>query len=565
MLVGIDLGTTNSLIGRCDSGQVSLFSNALGTFLTPSIVAVDQDGGVIVGEAARELMATRPDRVAAGFKRSMGTGRQYELGGRCFRPEELSALVLKSLIADAQSASGAPIREAIISVPAYFSDSQREATRIAGELAGVRVRRLINEPTAAAIAHGLLDRQIEGRFLVFDLGGGTFDVSILEVFDDVLEVHATAGDSFLGGEDFLDLLKSAFTQDCRIDSCELSQSDTARLRRELERVKLLLSSQADVNVKVHLIDRVWDWTIDQSRFEELSHSLLSRIRAPLERVLRDSNLRADQLDEVVMVGGATRMPMVTKLVARLFGRLPLRHPRPDEVVAEGAALAAGLLGRQRELREVVLTDVAPYTLGIETTEGDPNGPRVQGVFSPIIERNTVVPCSRVQTYHPIQDFQERLDLKVYQGESRHVRNNLLLGTLTLPLPRRRASETSVDVRFTYDANGLLEVEASIRPGGTVHQLLIERHCGSLSEEEVAERLRALAEVKIHPRSQLQNLHVLARGERLYEERLGEERQFLGEWLTAFRCTLESQDRERIEQFRERFTQLLDSFDHPLLP
>ena len=565
MLVGIDLGTTHSLIGRVVAGVPSLIPNALGSVLTPSVVGAGDDGQILVGEVAKERLVSHPQATVASFKRWMGTDRVTPLAGRELRPEELSALVLRSLLADAEAATGERVAEAVVSVPAYFSDAQRRATRAAGQLAGIRVERLINEPTAAAIAYGLARRGDEGRFLVFDLGGGTFDVSILEVFDDVFEVHASAGDSYLGGDDFLQLLLAAFAGDVDLDLAALSAVDRARLTRRMEKLKVDLSAAESCDLTIQLGDKSCAWQVTQRRFEDLAAPLLARIRTPLERVMRDANLRTTELNQVVLVGGATRMPMIPRLVARLFGLMPLRHLQPDEVVGMGAALAASLRERQAEVRELVLTDVCPFSLGVGITVVDPQGRREGGVFSPIIERNSVVPTSRMQTYRPTDDYQEFIDLKVYQGESRRVDNDILLGDLKVPLPRAKRDELSVNVRFTYDNNGILEVEATLLPAQRVYRQVIESHGGVLSPEEVETRLAALAALKIHPRDDQPNLRALARAERLYEERLGEERNAIAHWITLFRGELDSQDRNRADRARAQLTAFLDQIEAPVLP
>lgn len=387
MLVAIDLGTTHSLAALWSDEGPRLIPNALGSVLTPSVVALDDAGHVLVGAAAQERLRSHPRHAAAAFKRYMGTDRLSTLGERSFRPEELSALVLKSLLADVEAATGERVREAVISVPAYFSDAQRKATRNAGTLAGITVERLVNEPTAAALAYGLEQRNAESRFLVIDLGGGTFDVSILELFDQVMEVHATAGDNFLGGEDFVDVLVDACLADLGLEKSRLGLHDLVELRARLERLKRQLGP-GETSTELNLDGHRHAWRIEESRFEQLAAPLLARMRAPIERALRDARLGAAALDEIILVGGASRMPMVTRLVTRMFGRLPLRHINPDEAIARGAAVMAGLKGRAAALGEVVMTDVCPYTLGIQTTEPLPSGHLQQGVYSPIIERNT---------------------------------------------------------------------------------------------------------------------------------------------------------------------------------
>jgi molecular chaperone HscC len=559
MIVGIDLGTTHSLIGAYGATGSRLFRNALGDILTPSVVSLD-DSGVLVGQAARERLVSHPQRTVSNFKRWMGSSRETRLGERTFRPEELSAMVLRSLIADAEAELGERVREAVISVPAYFSDAQRKATRTAGELAGIKVERLINEPTAAALAYGLQDREGEGRFLVFDLGGGTFDVSILEVFEGVVEVHASAGDNFLGGEDFLDALVEAFCTDHGLRSRELPAHEIAQLRRRLEQAKRELSNRADAAVQVQIAGRTLDWSVDEGRFATLCEPLLQRMRGPLERAMRDARLQPTQLDEIVLVGGASRMPQVARLVSRMFGRLPLRHVNPDQTIALGAAVAAGLKSRDERLEEIILTDVCPYTLGTQVSRRDGDGQVRAGFFHPIIQRNSTVPISREDSFYPIDDAQKRLLIDIYQGESPMVANNIKLGEIEVALDGKRgAAENGVTVRFTYDVNGLLQVEVKEHSTGKVHELVLQQNPGLLDADEVRRRLAALAELKIHPRDQHENLSVLARAERLYEEYI-DQRAMLQEWIGRFRGVLETQDTDLVTDHRRQLHEALDSLE-----
>ena len=560
MIVGIDLGTTNSLIGAYTPEGPKLFPNALGDLLTPSAVSMDEAGSLIIGQAARDRLVSHPQSTVATFKRWMGSARETTLGARSFRPEELSALLLRSLIADAEAALGEKVLEAVISVPAYFSDAQRKATRTAGELAGVKVERLINEPTAAALAYGLQERSDGGRFLVFDLGGGTFDVSILELFEGVVEVHATAGDNFLGGEDFLDLLVDTCCDDLRIDRKSLQPRELGQLRHRVERIKRELSANARVRAEFSLADKPYSWDIDEERFARVADALLQRMRAPLERAMRDARLTPAQLDEIVLVGGASRMPLVARMVSRMFGRLPLRHINPDQAIALGAAVASGLKSRDVRLEEVILTDVCPYTLGTEVSIRDDDNERHSGYFHPIIHRNSTVPVSREDRFFPVHDNQRRLTLDVYQGENPMVARNIKLGELSIDLlPNRPTKDNGVLVRFTYDINGVLQVEATLEATGKRYELLLEQNPGLLSQDEIRARFAALSALKIHPRDKQENVALLARAERLYEEHL-RARDPLREWIAQFHRVLDTQDEERVDAERRKFVEALDRLD-----
>ena len=561
MIVGIDLGTTNSLIGVYrDTGPV-LIPNALGRLLTPSAVSVDANGDFIVGQAARDRVVSHPLDSVATFKRWMGSPRETKLGKRSLRPEELSALVIRSLLQDAEAFLGEKVTEAVISVPAYFGDAQRKATRQAGELAGIRVDRLINEPTAAALAYGLDARMDGSTFMVLDLGGGTFDVSILEVFDGVMKVHASSGDNRLGGEDFLDALVEACCKDLGLDRPRLPPHELALLHSRLETLKNELSAGGSATTQVQAGGKSQPWSIDEARFASLVDPLVQRIRAPVERTLRDARLTPGDLQEIVLVGGASRMAFMPRMVARMLGRLPLRHVNPDEAIALGACVAAGMKARNTALEEIVLTDVCPYTLGIAISRQDEQGHRSEGHFSPIIERNMTVPVSRVESYYPVADNQREIDLEVYQGESPYVAKNVRLGAVHVRLPPGLArAKGEVQVRFTYDVNGVLQVEATLQATGERHELLLQQSAGGLTEAEIRARLESLAALKIHPREDQQNVAVIARAERLYEEALGGHRQMVADWLVRFQAELDRQDRDSIARHRAELSDALDQIE-----
>ncbi|MBX8484582.1 molecular chaperone HscC [Pseudomonas cichorii] len=560
MIVGIDLGTTNSLVAVWRDGKTQLVANALGEMLTPSVVGLDDDDQILVGKAARERLQTHPSRTAALFKRHMGSAQKVSLGANAYRPEELSALVLKSLKADVERAFGETVTEAVISVPAYFSDAQRKATRVAGELAGLKVDKLINEPTAAALAYGLHQKEGETSFLVFDLGGGTFDISILELFDGVMEVRASAGDNFLGGEDFdLSLVDHFIDLHRNETDFPPKASIGPSLRREAERVRKALGQDSSAEFVLRHTDREWRKTITQEQLSELYAPLLSRLRAPIERALRDAKIRVADLDEILLVGGTTRMPLIRKLAAGLFGRFPSITLNPDEVVAQGAAIQAALKQRDAALEEIVLTDVCPYTLGIETSNRFGNSIE-GGHYLPIIERNSVVPVSRVKTVQTLSDNQKHVLVKIYQGESRLVKDNIALGELDIPIPPAKAGEVELNVRFTYDNNGLLEADVQIPMTGQSHKLVIENNPGVMTPEEIQERLQVLAALKVHPREQQVNTHLSARLERLYQEYLGEAREMIGYWASQFQRVLETQDDRQISEMRKSLEQEIDLFE-----
>lgn len=560
MIIGIDLGTTNSLAAVWRDGKATIIPNALGEHLTPSCVSIDDDGTVLVGRAARERLQTHPQLTAAVFKRYMGSEKKITLGKQQFRPEELSSMVLRALKEDAEAFLGQPVEEAIITVPAYFSDAQRKATRAAGQLAGLRVERLLNEPTAAALAYGIRDKEQESKFLVFDLGGGTFDVSILELFEGVMEVRASAGDNFLGGEDFVTVLVDAFTEHSGLATAlggrQFDLRQQQLLRDEAERVKRLLSRQSPVRMNIRFENTEYNWEIGEERLAQLCEPLLARLRLPVERALRDATIRAAELNEVVLAGGATRMPLVRKLVSRMFGRFPASHLDPDEAVALGAAVQAGLKMRDAALEEVVMTDVAPYSLGIAISRQVGPNQYEGGHYLPIIERNSVVPVSRTETIVTIQDNQKEINVAIFQGESRLVADNVFLGKINFPIPAKKAGEIGIDVRFTYDVSGVLEAEVTVQATQERHKMVISDNAGVMTTEQIEQRFAELADLKIHPREQMENRTLVSRADRLYEQSLGDVRQFLAEHTAQFQAALETQDQSVIRKARLSFEQVL---------
>jgi molecular chaperone HscC len=560
VIFGIDLGTTNSLIAWLKDGVPTTIANVHGSVLTPSVVSVDADGSLLVGATARERLVTHPKRSAGSFKRLMGTEQKVTLAGVHYRPEDLSALVLRALKADAEQATGETVHEVIISVPAYFNDQQRKATRLAGELAGLKVVRLVNEPTAAALFHGIHERDADATFLIIDLGGGTFDVSILERFSGVMEVRATGGDSFLGGDDFTEAMLQLLARKAGVNEKALAEpARQGALRFAAESAKRALAAGTPCEVDLQGLG-LGTIALTQAEFEKACEPLLERLRAPIERALRDARLRVADLDEIALVGGASRMPMVRRLVSQLFGRLPARHLDPDQTIALGVAVCAGLTSRDEAFEEMVLTDVCPHTLGTRVSESDGRGDHVGDVFLPIIERNTVVPASRVVSLQTVADNQAVLSVNIFQGESRHCSQNIELGSVELQIPPKKAGEVKVDVRYTYDVNGILDVDIAVVGHGIERNVVIRKLAGDVSDAEIARRRAELAALKVHPRDQDQNRLVLERANRLYEQLLGDEREQVGRWLGQFESALGRQDAKEIAESRKQFSVALDTVE-----
>lgn len=559
MLIGIDLGTTNSLAACFRDGKAEIIPNRLGGRLTPSVVSVDADGVVYVGETAKERGMLHPLETASVFKRSMGTDREYVLSGKKFSAEELSSLVLRSLKEDAEVYLGESVTEAIISVPAYFNDLQRKATKRAGELAGLNVSRIINEPTAAAIAYGMGSKGGDARYLVFDLGGGTFDVSILELFGPIMEVHAIAGDNFIGGEDFTSLLTTMYLERAAIAPESLDVRTMGEVRKAAERCKCAFAQHSEGTMACTIDDQPFEMTLTLAEYEEACAPLLEKLRRPIERSLRDAGVSLAEIDQIVLVGGATRLPVVRRFVSKLFGRIPGVLVDPDEAVALGAALQCGMKARDQEIKEVVLTDVCPFTLGTEVMVD--NGTFEEGGhYLPIIERNTVIPVSRTQTVCTAQDNQTRVNVKILQGESRMAYNNLLLGEVSVPVPAGPRGRESVDITYTYDVNSLLEVEIHVQSTGVHRKIIIQNEQNRMSEEEAAARMEQLQYLKQNPRHEEANRLQILRGERLYEESTADDRTAIDRGLMEFERVLNRQDRTEIERARKKLTKLLDEIE-----
>ena len=513
-IIGIDLGTTNSAFAYMVAGKPEVITNAEGDRTTPSVVAVTKKGDRLVGKVAQRQRVTNPKNTIYGIKRLIGRkiddkevkhdmdimpykivkkGNQaaVEMDGKTYTPEEISAMVLSKIKADAEAFLGEKVTEAIITVPAYFDDSQRQATKDAGKIAGLEVKRIINEPTAAALAYGLESKKDE-QIAVFDLGGGTFDVSILELGDGVFEVKSTNGDTHLGGEDFDNIIVNYLIDEFKKESGVDIRDDAAAMQRikdEAEKAKKELSSatSTDINLPFLTADadgpKHFEHTLTRAKLEELVQPLLDRLAGPVEKALKDAKLKASDIDEVVMVGGMTRMPAVIEKVKSIFGKEPMQGVNPDEVVAVGAAIQGGVL--QGDVKDVLLLDVTPLSLGIET---------MGGVSTKLIERNTTVPTSKSEVFSTASDNQPQVEIHVLQGEREFAKDNKSLGRFILdgiaPAPR---GVPQIEVTFNIDANGILNVTAKDKGTGKEQSITIQ-NSGNMSKEDIE---KAQAEAEAH--------------------------------------------------------------------
>ena len=488
--IGIDLGTTNSCVAVMEGGEAVVIPNAEGMRTTPSVVAFSKDGERIVGEPAKRQAVTNPDRTISSIKREMGRDYKVTIDGKNYSPQEISAIILQKLKADAESYLGEKVTEAVITVPAYFTDAQRQATKDAGKIAGLEVKRIINEPTAAALAYGVDKDGAEEKILVFDLGGGTFDVSILEIADGTFEVLATSGNNKLGGDDFDDVLVNYISEEfLKTDGVDLRKDKMSaqRLKDAAEKAKKELSSTLSTNINLPFITATSEgpkhlnMDITRAKFNELTAHLVEQTMEPTRKALQDSGLSVNDLAKILLVGGSTRIPAVQEAIKKFTGKEPSKGINPDECVALGAAIQAGVLAGE----EVLLLDVTPLSLGIET---------LGGVFTKIIERNTTIPTKKSQVFSTAEDNQSAVDIHVLQGEREFADGSITLGRFRLDeIPPARRGMPQIEVTFDIDSNGIVHVTAKDLGTGKENKITITSST-NLSEDEINKKVQ---EAKMH--------------------------------------------------------------------
>jgi molecular chaperone HscC len=509
----------------------------------------------------------QPDRCASAFKRQMGNDWTIDLAGHVFTPEKLSSLVLRALKEDAEALLGQSVEDAVITVPAYFNEHQRKATLQAGRIAGLKVLRILNEPTAAAIAYGFHESKEEKSIVVLDLGGGTFDVSVVEMFEGMVEVRSSSGDSFLGGEDFTSALavKILEGQGHLFERVEMeSPLLVARLKHLCEQAKRKLSRQDATTVRMpgkkgELPENGPEIAVTREQFQAWTEHILRRIELPIRRAVSDGGLTNSRIDEVILVGGATRMPAVVERIKTILEKQPQLRLDPDLVVAMGAAVQAGLIGKDEALNDLVVTDVAPFTLGIETSKQFGTEHRT-GYMMPIIHRNTTIPISRVRRVQTVGPNQTNIVVKVFQGENRLTKNNIPLGEFNVDRIPKGPPGQEVDIRFTYDLNGVLEVEATVVETQRKVTHLIARHARGMSQTQIARALEEMQALKSTPREEAVYRTLLNRAGRVYEELPIAAQQYLGQLLDGFEQALELAERETIERYREAIEEFLKEND-----
>lgn len=559
--IGIDLGTTHSLISVFEQGAPRLIENVFGSPMTASVVALDSDDRLVVGAPAKAMLVSDPTRAVAVFKRHLGTQARFDLGpGYQLTAFELCALILRDLCSSAEQALGEPVDSAVISVPAYFNQNQRKDVITAAQMIGLSVTRLINEPTAAALAYGLQERDDESTFMVLDLGGGTFDVSILEMFEGVMEVRATAGNAFLGGEDFTRTLAQWIAARNDHSFTDLDHS-TASLFMELaENSKRALTQQPSVSLDRDMQGLRVRFDLSREVFEDINQTHIRHLRAPIERALHDAGIARAELDRIILVGGASRMPLIRPFVVKHLRQLPESTLNPDHVVALGAAIQAALVANDAALEDMVMTDVSAFSLGMEISRQIDRKRRANGFFKPVIERNSIVPISRLEEVQTVEPGQQRVTVQVFQGESPMVEDNVSLGELQVKVPYNRDECEQIDVRFSYDVSGLLEVEARTSDGRT-SRLVITALSGELTPQELKQRIAELEKLKVHPRDQLPNIDILARLKKCYAMSLADDRELIMDWITEFDAALARQNPREISMARMDIAARIDEYEN----
>lgn len=535
-VIGIDLGTTNSLVSVWRDGKIELVPNSFGEYLTPSVVSIGENGEVFVGNVAKEMLITNPKNTFCEFKRNMGTNYRYKAGGREYRAEELSSFVLKKLKEDARAYLGEEITEVVISVPAYFNDDKRCATKNAAKLAELKVERLINEPSAVALKHHIGANEDE-RFIIFDFGGGTLDVSLVEAFDNMVEIQAVAGDNYLGGKDFNEAIAKDFYDTHGMVKELMSKEEQGIVLKEAELLKRELSQKNEAERVFFLGGREYTMSMTNQRLIHLCGELFQRMAKPIEKVLIDSETEIEDIDKIILVGGSSKMPVVMQYIRSLSKAQVVCDDTPDESVAIGVGIAAAIKERKGDIRDVILADICPFSLGTAVYDG---------TFSPIICRNETLPCKRTNYYVTVQNNQTKMTFPIYQGDNLMAKDNLLLGTMEVKgLTKAPKGEVGAEVTFMYDINGILDIQIASE-NQNLHKVIMNKNTG-LSDSELEERLTELRKMTLHPMEKEENRLLLEKAQRLYQESSPHNQQYIKSLIQYFTdmmgCGKESRARE----------------------
>ncbi|MBD5105719.1 MAG: Hsp70 family protein [Lachnospiraceae bacterium] len=561
MILGIDLGTSNSMAAVYKEGQAVIIESRTGRKQIPSIVSIDEEGNFFAGDVAKERMVTYPERTAGAFKRGMGTEQVYTIGGKQLKAVELSAIVLRNIKEDAERFLGEEIRDAVISVPAFFSNPQRKAVIQAGELAGFHVRQIINEPTAAAMAYGIQDKGLDDEspkskvIMVMDLGGGTFDISIVEQTGDIMEVVAVCGDNHLGGEDFTKRLMNLFLEANEIEGA-LEEREEAALWKQAEQVKKEFGREEMGSIRCNIRGKDRHYEISEPDYEKACFDLLERMRKLALKAIDESKYEMEDVSEILMVGGGMKLSVIQKMINRLSGSRQEYKIDPDEAVVAGAALTGHLLEQKYSVKDLIMTDICPYDLGCIIYEW--TGYDFKNVFHTLMKKNTTIPAKR--TYDKEARGDKKLRFTLYQANDKYVDEFVKLGKISAYLPETEKGKCHVKITVICDVNGIVKVELYIRENRLKKEMLICNENCELTIEEAKKRMEELQYLKSTPLEEEVNKLVYARAERMYEECVGEERKRVGAYLEVFEQAISSFDEKKILYAREQLTGLLDSLE-----
>lgn len=554
-IIGIDLGTTNSLAAVWKDGKSVIIKNSLGDIATPSVVGVDDNGEILVGRVASERLVSAPALTTSEFKRRMGTDVKIELGDKSFSPEQLSSLVLKKIKQDAEIFLGEKVEEAIISVPAYFDDRRRSATKVAAEMSGLKVERLINEPSAAALAYLQKHGFVDGTYMVVDFGGGTLDVSIIDSFDSVMEILAVSGNNQLGGKDFNEAIYREFILKNELLEDTLTPEEKGSIYKTAEACKISLTTVPLSVMSVNIADKTYTLSMDNNALIKIAGDVFEKVADPIRRVLRDSHLNIVDIQDIILVGGSCKMPTVAAYIERVTGKKVLTDINPDTAIAVGAGIFAGMKSRNEDFKEVIMTDICPFSLGTSVRDIGTG----ELIMDFIIQRNSMLPTSKEHMYAAASDNQTHVTVDIYQGESVIPDNNIKLGTLEISCPPTRLNAPIAKTRLTYDINGILMIDVETMDGKK-HNKVIMSDSGRLSEAEINQRKAYLETLKIAPAEKEENRLLIARAERVIEETLSYERQAIIEMLMRFKYIIENGTSHEIRQEYADFSKLLDSLE-----
>lgn len=557
-IIGIDLGTTNSLACVYRDGKAELIPNELGSFITKSAVSLMDDGTILVGAAAKERLISYPESTASAFKVWMGTDRVISLGARKFKPEELSAFILKQLLEDARRYLGEPVEEAIISVPAYFNDNQRCATKLAAKLAGLTVKRLINEPSAAALYYRHSTKTGDCQMMIVDFGGGTLDVSIVDCFENIIEITSIAGDNHLGGNDIDKAIVEFFLAQNGLSKSALPPSSLAILYRQAENAKIALSSAPTARISLQLQETQYSLQLTNQLLRQLCEPIFQKVRDVIGRAMHNRE-RAAKIDHVILVGGSSQLTVFGDFLEELFGRRPAVAAKPDEIVALGVGLCAGIKERAEDLQDLVMTDVCPFSLGI-ATYNDIYDKTPHMAF--LIQRSSMLPASHQGNFYTLHNYQEALRFEIYQGEGYFASENLKLGELEVQVPPGRAGEQYATVTFTYDIDGILHVSAR-SSGGDYRDRLILNPKLQLSDDEIQQALERIFQIQLAALGTQKYQLLFEKALCLYEQAIGNERELLAELIRFYQKNIESGDRISREQAYRKMKQQLEQLEAQL--